>query len=686
MRLLKLVLLATWSFAILLAGLALLYALRRGLFQGISDSLMLLITIIAAGVTCVGAFVTVWSTVAAIRTEKKLSEVVNAADRTESKLSEVDKQVEKYTNYRHLNGFEEIVTECIGLIKESGDHITIRSYFPTFGLLEKVCRRNEQMWQNYVDALTSYTGSVRIIMAEPSTAALIYREVLLGLSADLIAAAENYQSIVPELNRFGKALVGNGKTVEIFYDLGLSEEGTLGHPIHHMTADHAKAQGEHSVLWFLPEGNWTKAEGFWTNAEGLVQSLNHWTSTLYCRGQTNVQQVIAEWKRAVDAVHEKLISLRNAKTVGSRASTPRSPSFIRGLDFAQDQIVECRDEGKLLAATLEISRECNLNCRYCYAGSGPGRRDGELNQGELCTIIDQVAALGAKTITIVGGGEPLMVPESTFGVLEHANAKGLNRVMFTNATLINYDVAKRLHDLGVSVIAKFNSFSPAIQDFLAGQQGAALKISQGIRYLQQVGYGQDGQDSPSLSIETVVTNWNIHEIEDIWRWCRNRTNEGGLNAVPYVELLTLQGRAKDSGLGVSSSREEKLFRRLSTIDREDYGYEWEPHPPIAGFSCRRFFFNCYVTSIGHVQPCVGVTRAVGNWRDTGSMTDILKKKPWKDFRNIEKHLKGKCGSCYYGMNMACYGCRGNVYNIAGDVFGEDIDCWLSCEERRAKDE
>ena len=124
----------------------------------------------------------------------------------------------------------------------------------------------------------------------------------------------------------------------------------------------------------------------------------------------------------------------------------------------------------------------------------------------------------------------------------------------------------------------------------------------------QKGYTKE-PDLP-LGLETIICRKNYDEMETMWRYARDR------NMHPYFEVITFQGRAKREKLNVDKHELEKLFNRLLEIDETEYGFTWHPHPPIAGLSCQRHFYNLLVTSNGYVHPCTGVDVNVGNVRHT----------------------------------------------------------------------
>lgn len=335
-----------------------------------------------------------------------------------------------------------------------------------------------------------------------------------------------------------------------------------------------------------------------------------------------------------------------------------------GLEFSQEEIAGAQARGGLLSMELELSRACNLRCVYCYADSGVPLAN-ELTLQEIFSAIDQAVALGARKIIVLGGGEPTLYKD-LFPVIDYILAKNVNVDMFTNGMLIDQKKARDLYNRNVSIVIKMNSKKPDIQDMLAGHPGAFTAIQKGLRALRDAGYPDENH---TLGIETIICNQNYDELADLWIWARQR------QIIPYIEMMTLQGRATDHpDLEVSIQKVKSLFEKLAVIDEQQFNSHWTPHPPLAASQCARHEYSCTVTANGDVQPCPGVSVSAGNIREQ-SLTDILQKsKPIQELRNIRKTIKGRCGECQFGDY--CYGCRGHAYQVTGDYLAEDPLCWL----------
>ncbi len=339
-----------------------------------------------------------------------------------------------------------------------------------------------------------------------------------------------------------------------------------------------------------------------------------------------------------------------------------------GKEFSPEEIAEVKKKGGLLSLELELSRVCNLRCIYCYASSGVALEN-ELSQDEIFSVIDQAIELGVKKIIVLGGGEPLLYPY-LFEVIEYIRKKKKVVDLFTNGLCMTPEVAKKLFDLGVGVVLKMNSRNPEVQDFLAGKKGTYTAIVEGLQALQEAGYPDEEH---ALGVETIICQQNYDELPDLWRWARK---EG---IVPYVEAMTMQGRATEyPELELPPNKVKELFEELSRIDRVEFLCGWQAHPPLVASQCARHEYSCTVTSVGEVHPCPGVNISVGDIREK-SLADILQSSPViHDLRDIRTQIKGECKICE--NNDHCYGCRGHAYQVTGDYLAEDPLCWLKREK------
>lgn len=344
---------------------------------------------------------------------------------------------------------------------------------------------------------------------------------------------------------------------------------------------------------------------------------------------------------------------------------------VKGLDFSIPEITESCEHGRLLRLTLELeAAKCDLRCRYCWNDSSAGEVIG-IHVEESRNVIEQATSVGARTLVVTGGGEPMLNLPRFFDVLSTCESLGLWVVVYTNGLSLTRGLCEDLKPYPVSLVTKLHSLdNESATDWLCGVAKSHGRLKKSVENLLEAGWALERRQG----IHTVVLRRNFQEIVPLWRWCR----EHGI--VIYVEIPKRMGRAK------ALSQEEfltvpevgRLFEKLSGIDRDDYGCQWLAHPPIAPLGCDKWLYSVYVSSSLDVYPCAGVRLPLGNLRKT-PLQEILGSDNVRRMRNVRSLLGGRCTSCK--LNTYCYGCRANAFEHCGHMYSEDPACWIQNDGR-----
>ncbi len=98
--------------------------------------------------------------------------------------------------------------------------------------------------------------------------------------------------------------------------------------------------------------------------------------------------------------------------------------------------------------TISPTKRCNLQCKGCYAASS-AKNDNTLPYGVFSRILQDKKREWGSRFTVISGGEPLMYRsegKDLFDVL--AENRDQYFMMYTNATLIDREAARRMAELG----------------------------------------------------------------------------------------------------------------------------------------------------------------------------------------------------------------------------------------------
>jgi MoaA/NifB/PqqE/SkfB family radical SAM enzyme len=335
-------------------------------------------------------------------------------------------------------------------------------------------------------------------------------------------------------------------------------------------------------------------------------------------------------------------------------SVYRIPPKLVGYNFGFDEVKRARDANRLLALRVETSMACNLDCIYCNGNSGaPGPN--EISFATLTRIVGEAKELGAKSVVIIGGGEPTIYPR--FPDLIHCvDGLGMIPVVISNGLHFSPDTVRFLFEHNASVLIKLDSLDQSVQDTLAGCSGAYAKIRRGLENLLAVYSDSTHDGCLRVGISFVVTALNYSGIEDIWKFCREN------NLYPNAEDFIPRGRGRQNVdmLTVSPEKGYQLKQRLLLFDRETYAYDWLVHSPLACHGCLQTMYGAYLSCEGFVRPCADIDIREFNVEQM-RLADIIKTPFFQFARHIDQHIQGKCAGCEH--HQICVGCRGNAFCV-----------------------
>ena len=174
---------------------------------------------------------------------------------------------------------------------------------------------------------------------------------------------------------------------------------------------------------------------------------------------------------------------------------------------------------------LEVTKRCNLRCRFCFANGGDAAEDAPLE--ELKAAIDDIVQKCGNVLLQLSGGEPTLrdgLPE----LVAYAKKAGCSYVQLnTNGLRIAADgaYAKALRDAGLDIVfLQFDGTEDKIYEFLRGRPLLEEK-EQAIEVCSRLGLGV-------TLVPTVVPGVNTHNLGELVRYAAAR--------VPAVRAVHFQ--------------------------------------------------------------------------------------------------------------------------------------------------
>lgn len=333
----------------------------------------------------------------------------------------------------------------------------------------------------------------------------------------------------------------------------------------------------------------------------------------------------------------------------------------------------------LRLVAINLTWRCNLACAHCYldAGSQAGGSGDELGTGEVCAVLDEIAACSDQAMVVLTGGEPLLRRDLET-IVGHGAERGLTMVIGSNGTALTEARVQALKRAGLAGAGiSVDSLDAGRHDRFRGLPGCWRKTMAGIEACRRHGL--------SWQLHFTLTAENAHELPAMVDFAREKGAR-----VLSVFFLVCTGRAR----GMVDLTPEQYERALAAIIQAQkqnpdlivrprcaphfkrIAYQADPASPLArisgfdGDGCLAGVGYCRVAPDGAVTPCPYIEQAAGNIRRQ-RFGDI-----WESselFAALRTPaLTGACGACEF--RRLCGGCRARPAARGGGLLDADPLC------------
>ncbi|KAF7788907.1 hypothetical protein PRUB_a2008 [Pseudoalteromonas rubra] len=332
-------------------------------------------------------------------------------------------------------------------------------------------------------------------------------------------------------------------------------------------------------------------------------------------------------------------------------------------------------------AVWEITLKCNLACNHCGSRAGNARVD-ELSTSEALDLVAQMAELGIKEVTLIGG-EAFMRPD-WLEIAAEITKKGMKATMTTGGYGISLGTAKRMKEAGIAAVSLSIDGMERSHDLLRGKQGAWQKCFETIAHLREAGIpvGCNSQVNRE-SIAELPTLYEALLTAGISAWQLALTVPMG-NAVENAHILLQPYELLDVFplLAYLSKRGNREGMRVHMGNNIGYfgPYERLLREPIASDPKWAFSRGCSagqnaigIEADGSIKGCPSLPSEAytgGNIRER-TLQDIYQNSPELRINDVTtpedatRHLWGECANCEFAAV-----CRAGCHWTAHVFFGK----------------
>ncbi len=185
---------------------------------------------------------------------------------------------------------------------------------------------------------------------------------------------------------------------------------------------------------------------------------------------------------------------------------------------------------------IVITNRCLLQCKMCKAWQC-GPQPHELTFDDAKKFVQSLSEFVKEPLEInVMGGEPLW-KDWCLDLCSFISQKGFKSIISTNAYLIDEDMAKRIADSGLDVLAiSLESLNPSTHNYLRGKQDVLSKAMKAIEYLEKY------CKRLNLTILTIIMEKNLDEILELTEWVNKNKAIQNISFLALLETGLVQER------------------------------------------------------------------------------------------------------------------------------------------------
>lgn len=353
------------------------------------------------------------------------------------------------------------------------------------------------------------------------------------------------------------------------------------------------------------------------------------------------------------------------------------------------------------AMCLHVAHDCNLRCKYCFAGTGPfgGNRElMSLETGKLALDF-LLKHSGARSQCEVDffGGEPLL----NFPVVQELIAYGkeiaqkagktMKFTLTTNAVLLNQAIADFLEKEGVSVVLSLDGrkeVNDRMRPYANGKGSYDRIMPQILRFIEKRPNSSPYAIGKYYYVRGTYTHYNTDFYKDVLHMA-----DLGIKMVsvePVVAFSNEEYAFQEEDLPKIKESYDILGEKVLEYRQNgkefsffhfNAGLDEGPCLPKRLSGCGAGHEYVAISPEGEIYPChqfVGQEQyRLGSLHDSNSelTEDIVRK-----FRNANVYAKEECGSCW-----ARYSCSGGCHAANAAFSGELTKVYaLGCELQKKR--
>ena len=209
---------------------------------------------------------------------------------------------------------------------------------------------------------------------------------------------------------------------------------------------------------------------------------------------------------------------------------------------------------------FELTAQCNLACKHCYNRSGDIDRQTLMTPDKWIELSHQIVKDGGIFQCIISGGEPLLLGNQLFDIMDILHDDGTSFVVITNSLLLTKDKVRRFMKYRYFWFQiSIDGSTAEIHDKFRGVKGSFDKAINGALEISNAGI-------PLVIAHTVIPE-NLSKVEDMI----NLAYKIGANSIILGEVMP-SGRAyENNDIILNDEQKNILYGQIEEFNKKYQG-------------------------------------------------------------------------------------------------------------------
>lgn len=215
-----------------------------------------------------------------------------------------------------------------------------------------------------------------------------------------------------------------------------------------------------------------------------------------------------------------------------------------------------------IGVQLELTSSCNLYCKHCYNSSGGKQPKDKMDIDSWLSLIEDINMHGGIFQCILSGGEPLLLRDNLYKIMDPLHYNGTGFILITNGMLVNRSVVKSLQKYRYYwVQVSIDDALPTQHDLFRGVTGSWDKATEAAFLISSAGL--------PLRIAHSVTPANIERLQDMI----DIAFQLGASSIVCGPVMSSGRATLNNSFSLNSNNDTFLAKLYTIIEKNQNDYQ-----------------------------------------------------------------------------------------------------------------